>query len=64
MDRFTDQERRFFVNHVTEESKQQLKVNQRKQLEALANPAEAKKIMRLQKELSQCEILTQVEQDF
>lgn len=60
MNRFQDQERRYYRNEEEMFRQQSQNVNQKRQMETLANPDEAVKINRLKKELSTSRDLTEV----
>lgn len=64
MNRFTDQERRYYRDEEEIQRNQQLKQSQKKQIEAMSNPEEAEKIGRMRKELSGSRYLTDVPEDF
>ena len=57
--RFTDQEKRYYVEH-EEKERLQASLNQKRQMQTLSNPEEAIKINRLRHELSDSKFLTEV----
>ena len=63
-ERFTDQERRYYNETEEMKRKASFNINQKKQLQAMADPNEAVKINRLRKELSRSKGLTDVDDDF
>ena len=64
MERYQDQEKRFYRNEEEIQRKAQQNVNQKRQMETLADPLEANKISMLQEELSGSRCLTEVADDF